>query len=88
MTLLSPAGDLLSDGGHCAAYNNLLADFYLTQHVAGPSRVTATSSTLIDHIFSSSQVSVLRSVQTCGLSDHRVQIVHLDYSMNEVSPKI
>ena len=54
----------------------------------GPSRVTATSSTLIDHIVSSSQVPVLRSVQTCGLSDHKVQIVNLDYSVNKVSPKV
>ena len=49
----------------------------------GPSRVTATSSTLIDNIVSSSQVPVLRSVQTCGLSDHKVQIVNLDYSVNK-----
>ena len=82
--------NLLSDGGHvhCAAYTNSLANFYLTQHVMGPSRVTATSSTLIDHNVSSPQVSVLRSVQKCGLSEHRVQIVNLDYSVNKVSPKI
>ena len=54
--------DLLSDDGHSTAYTNLLSDFYLTQHVVGPSRVTATSSTLIDHIVSSSQVPVLRYV--------------------------
>ena len=54
----------------------------------GPSRVTATSSTLIDHIISGLQIPVLRSIQVCGLSDHRVQIVNLDYSLNKFTPKV
>ena len=99
MTVLSPsvhsvviAGDLnvdlLSGNGHSTACTNLLADFYLTQHVVGPSHMTATSSTLIDHIVSSSQVPVLRSIQTCGLSDHNMQIVNLDYSVSGTAPKV
>ena len=79
---------MLSDGSYSVAYANLLADFYLVQHVVGPSRVAATSSTLIDHIVSSSQIPVLRSIQTCGLSDHKVQIVNLDYSVDKISPKV
>ena len=80
--------DLFSSGGSSSRYDNLLADFYLTQHVVGASHATDTSSTLIDHIFACSHISVLRSTQTCGLSDHKVQIVNLDYSFNKISPRV
>ena len=81
------AGDLninlLSDDSYSTAYLNLLSDFYLAQHVVGASRVTDTSSTLIDHVIGSSSISMLRSIQMTGLSDHKVQIVNLDYSITK-----
>ena len=46
--------------------------------VTGPSRVTDTSSTLIDHIVSTPVVSMLSVKQAIGLSDHRVQIADID----------
>ena len=40
---------MVSNSG--SRYANLLADFYLTEHIVDQSYVTDTSSTLIDHIF-------------------------------------
>ena len=60
-------------------YVSLLADFSLVQHVDGPNRVTDSSSTLIDHIITSCHTSVQEVVQTCGLSEHHVQIATLQY---------
>ena len=54
----------------------LTLGFYLVQHVVGPSRVTATNTTLIDHIISGSQIPMLRSIQVCSFSDHKVEIVN------------
>ena len=42
---------MVSNSGSSSRYANLLADFYLTQHIVDQSCVTDTSSTLIDHIF-------------------------------------
>jgi len=56
----------------------LLSDFSLIQHVVGPSRVTGTSSTLIDHIVRTPAISVLDVQQAIGLSDHRMQIAVMD----------
>ena len=39
--------------------------------------VTNTSASLIDHVITSKDTPVLRLLQTCGLSDHKVQIVTL-----------
>ena len=41
------------------------------QHVTEPSE-TSTSASLIDHIITSKDIPVLRLLQTCGLSDHKV----------------
>ena len=83
------AGDLIIDmKSTCAAttnYQNLLSDFNLVQHVTGPSRVTDTSSTLIDHIVSTPIVSMLSVKQAIGLSDHCVQITDIDVVMQRPS---
>jgi len=74
--------DLLSDDSYSPANLNLLW-FYLTQHIVEASHVTDTSFTLIDHNISSSRISMLRSIQMTGLSDHKVQIMNLDYSITK-----
>ena len=54
-------------------YRNLLDDFYFTQHILEPSRVSRGSATLIDHISGSDQLPVICSYQAVGLSDHYKQ---------------
>ena len=77
------AGDLninlLADSAIKAQYLSLLEDFYLVQLLSEPTRVTSNSSTLIDHIITTKQTSTLRMVQTCGVSDHCVQIANFDF---------
>ena len=38
---------------------------------------TSTSGSLIDHVITSKDIPVLRLLQTCSLSNHRVQIATL-----------
>ena len=71
--------DLLSDSHIKDEHMSLLSDYSLVQHVDGLSRVTESSSTLIDHTVTTSHTSVQEVVQTCGLSDHCVQIATLQY---------
>ena len=66
---------------------SLLSDYSLVQHVDSPSRVTDHSSTLIDHIITSCHTSVQEVVQTCGLSDHYVQIATLQYPTVKTVPR-
>ena len=72
------AGDvnisLLSDSCDVGNYIDLLSDFYLQQHVCQPTRITETSATLIDHVIASKDIPVFTLLQSCGLSDHKVQI--------------
>jgi len=77
--------ELLSSTSITTAYSDFLCDYNLTQHILEPSRVTATSATLIDHIITTHDIKV-NSVQQCvGLSDHLVQFLDLDMSV--VRPK-
>ena len=46
-------------------------------HLSEPSRETGISASLIDHVITSKDTPVLRLLQTCGLSDHKVQIATL-----------
>ena len=39
-------------------YVDLLTDFQLTQHITGPTRVSGSSATLIDHIISTSSLAI------------------------------
>ena len=70
--------DLFRESSINSKHCDILSDFGLVQLVNGPSRVTDVSATLIDHVLCSSDVSILRSVQAVGLSDHRIRIVELD----------
>jgi len=71
--------NLLCDSKIKEEYVNLLSDFYLTQHMIEPTRKTSTSASLIDHVITSKDTPILRLLQTCGLSDHKVQIANLGY---------
>ena len=73
--------DLLVDSAAKNKYCDLLSDFQLIQSVSGPSRVTDVSSTLIDHILSTLDISVSFTTQATGLSDHNVQIVDFDITV-------
>ena len=64
--------DLKSNLSISKEYRALLDDFYLTQHISEPSRVSHGSATLIDHISSSNYLSVISSCQAVGLSDHYI----------------
>ena len=71
--------NLLCDSNIKEEYVNLLSDFYLVQHMIEPSHETSTSASLIDHVITSKDTPVLRLLQMCGLSDHKVQIANLGY---------
>ena len=73
--------NMLSNCAATTKYRDLLNDFNLVQHITGPSRVTESSSTLIDHIVSTSIASMLNVKQALGLSDHRVRIADIDIIM-------
>ena len=76
------AGDfninLLCDSAITEEYVNLLSDYCLVQHLSESSGETSTSASLIDHVITSKDMPVLRLLQTCGLSDHKVQIATLE----------
>ena len=56
---------------HNRKWQNIIDLFDLTQHVKVPTRVTASSSTIIDHIYTSHPKNITESfVSTCALSDH------------------
>ena len=55
--------------------------FSCIQHVDSPSWVTDHSSTLIDHIATSSHTSVEEVLHTCTLSNYIVQIVTLQLKL-------
>ena len=70
--------DLLKSSKVQSDYADILSDFQFSQHVTAPSRVTTSSSTLIDHVLSTPSLSVTRCCQSVGLSDHRCQIMEVD----------
>ena len=74
--------DLLQSSKVQCDYADILSDFQCSQHVTAPSRVTASSSTLIDHVLSTPSLSVTRFCQSVGLSDHRCQIIEVDIPVN------
>jgi len=63
---------------HHTHYKDCFTDFHLQQLIMEPSRVCPLSSTLIDHIACSSQLSVSKVLQAVGVSDHQVQVVEVD----------
>ena len=65
--------DLLSTNNSVTLkYVDLLADFHLSQHITGPSRVCNHSATLIGHIIGSNTLQVSSVGQAIGSSDHNV----------------
>ena len=70
--------DLLATSGICVTYINLLSDLHLVQYVSQPSRITPISSTLIDHIITSPNLTVNSMSQTVGLNDHPIQVLDID----------
>ena len=80
--------DLLHDSATQSVYSHLLSDFNLCQQVTGPSRVSTHSATLIDHVVSSHSLCVTQSIQTTGVSDHRVQIVDFNFPICKRNPGV
>ena len=62
--------DLLSSSSTQTQYAEILSDFSFIQHIVDTSRVVNSSSTLIDHVLTTSNVKVIKIIQTIGLSDH------------------
>ena len=69
--------DLLATSSVIVSYSNLLSDLHLVQHFSQPSRITSTSSTLIDHVITSPNVVVNSAIETVGLSDHLMQALDI-----------
>ena len=85
------AGDLNIDLLQTSSVKNQycdLVDFHLLQHITQPSRYSSISATLIDHVISTSSVSVKKSQQTAGVSDHQVQIVDLFLPVPKMIPRL
>ena len=78
--------DLCSSSTVATAYSEFVSDNNLTQHITEPSRVTATSATLIDHVLTTPNVIVSSVYQSVGLSDHLVQILDADLSVIRYKP--
>jgi len=83
------AGDvninLLSNSCDIDNYISLLSDFYLQQHVCQPTRITETSTTLIDHVIASKDISVSNVLQPC---DHKVQVASFELGIVKHLPSI
>ena len=60
---------------------DILSDFNFIQHIVDPSHVVNLLATLIDHVLMTSNVEVLKTIQTVGLSDHRYQVLEADVSV-------
>ena len=70
------------------AFEHCSKVFNLCQQVTGPSRVSTHSATLIDHVVSSPSLCVTKSIQTTGVSDHRVQIVDFNFPICKRNPGV
>lgn len=59
---------------------DLLNEFNLTQHVDSPTRVTSSTSTLIDYVLSNMEPEAIQvEVLGTGLSDHYAQLISLPF---------
>ena len=70
--------NLHNDSSITNRYVSLLSDYGLSQYILQPTQVSLQSSTLIDHVICTNDISVLNSSQAVGLTDHRVQLVDFD----------
>jgi hypothetical protein len=67
--------NLLHDNADVRRYTSILSSYGLQQLLRQPTRVTATSSSLIDHIVSQPSVPVFHaSACDCEISDHRITV--------------
>ena len=80
--------NLLSTSCDKENHSNLLSDFYLQQHVCQPTCVTENSATLFDHVITSKDIPVSSLQQTCGLSDHKVQVANFELRTVRPLPSI
>ena len=79
--------NLLGNSSPVVDYMNLLSDFGILQHVSEPTRLSKTSSTLIDHVISSTPLLATNSVQAAGISNHRIQIVEFNINIGRREPR-
>jgi len=76
--------DLLRDSALKNKYCDVLCDHHLTQLIDSPTRVTDYSATLIDNTLCTPDIPVCSVSQAVGLSDHRIQLV--DFQASVQSP--
>ena len=77
--------DLLHASSFRERYHDLLIDFQLVQHIQDPTRVSVSSSTLIDYVMCSQDISVSNVIQATGVSDHRIQIVEFKIVTKQIT---
>ena len=78
--------DLLTTTANSTAYVEFLTDYHLVRHISGPTRITSTSATLIDHILTTPHVTVHSEYQSIGLSDHMIQFTDVDLAVECLRP--
>ena len=81
--------DLLSPDTNCRNYQGLLKQFNLTQVVKGPTRISKTSASLIDHILiSDSELVKCTDILPChNISDHDGLYVLLNVRLPKYEPR-
>ena len=78
-----------SDGGKIEDFYNLLCSHFLVPHINIPTRITSTSATLIDNIFSNNldfTQSISRNL-TVSISDHLPQFLLVPHKKVEIPKK-
>jgi len=84
--------DLLVNTTSSLLYRSAMEGMGLRQVINSPTRVTGTSSTLIDHIFTADSSLIVRTevVDLHGVSDHFLicASVNIDINVGEVSPTV
>jgi len=75
---------LTSQPASVTSYKQMLSEFQLTQQVTAPTRVIESSATMIDHLLTTTSLSVSQSYQTIGLSDNHCQILEVDEASHQL----
>ena len=68
--------NLISPDNSERAFVEVMFSSSFDQHITVPTRVTETTSTLIDHIWSNSIDRIVSGVFDAGISDHHITIYH------------
>ena len=75
--------DLLGNSSSTSFYRDTMTSFLLHQLLDEPTRVTETSATLIDHVWTSNEELIEESTLLPGLSDHHMCLIKMKlYSKN------